>query len=104
MAEPVLLTDLKVWHGGYALEGSQNRIAFTLKNAEKADARFGDVLEPNYPGLLMATVDASGFYSAGVGAPLEPDNVLSPRVGLQGAHDRSSWPTSLCPPQAPAAA
>jgi hypothetical protein len=101
MAEPVLLSDLKVWWGGYALEGSQNRCSFQLKNKENPDGRFGDVLEPAYPGLIIPSVDLGGFYSAGAG---EPDAVIAPRVGLLGTHDKTTWPLSLCPPNAPSAA
>src|SRR4029077_12778170 len=99
MANPVLLTDVRIWNGGYALEGSLNKVSLMAKNAELADARFGDVLEAQYPGVLQPEFNASGFYSSSTLANLEPDPVLMSRMT-----DATSWPVTVCPPNAPLAA
>ena len=100
MAESVFLSDCKVWNGGYALEGSINNVSLTIGNSELADNRMGDVQEAKYPGLLSPQFSAKGFYSASVAASGEPDAVLFPRLHS----DVTSWPVTVCPPQAPGAA
>lgn len=100
MADPVLLTDIRIWNGGYALEGSQNKVSFTLSNAPLPCNVFGDTVEANYPGRVQPQFNASGYYSASTLANGEPDPVLFARLHS----DATSWPVTLCPPNAPAAA
>lgn len=99
MADPVLLSDLKVWLGGYDLTASEHTCNFKVSNAELQDQRFGDVQEAKYPGLMQPSVDLGGFYSSSVLANLEPDPVLTQRL----QSDVTMWPLTLCPPAAPAA-
>ena len=100
MADPVFLSDCKLWNGGYDITGSVNQVSLTVDNEEKADARFGDVLQAKYPGMMNPQFNASGFYSASTLAVGEPDPVLFSRLHS----DVTSWPLSVCPPAAPAAA
>lgn len=100
MADPVLLSDIRIWNGGYALEGSLNSVHFTTANAELQNCVFGDTLDCKYPGRVSPSVTATGFYSASTLANGEPDPVLVSRL----QSDVTSWPLTLCPPNAPAAA
>jgi hypothetical protein len=100
MADPVYMVDTKIYNGGYEIQGSLREIHFTLSNGELADDRFGDVLEAKYPGRVDPQVSAKGFYSASTLANGEPDPVFFARLHS----DVTSWPLTLCPPQAPATA
>ncbi len=97
MADAVLFNNVNLWWGGYALEGDANNVGFTLKNAEKPSAQFGDTLDSTYPGLLAPEVNASGLYRADTGSP---DSVLGTRLTTPL---RTSWPLTMNPPMAPAA-
>lgn len=92
MADPVLLSDLGIYYGGYALQGDLARCNFGLSMPELADARFGDALAAKYPGVLMPEVSLGGFWNA------TQDAVLHPALLA-----RTSQPLSLAPPYAPAA-
>lgn len=106
MAEPVLLSSVNAWLGGYAIEGSLNNVMLKLSNAELDDGRLGtpagpgDVLDAKYPGLVQVEATVKGFYSSSApGAGAEPDPIIFPRI----SGDPSSWPLTICPPSAPAA-
>lgn len=96
MAEPVLLSNMAVWLGGYDHSAEENACNFRVSNAELDDATFGDVLEAYHPGLLSPMVDLAGRWSAGSGSP---DAIYFPRV----SGDPVTWPLTMCPPNAPAA-
>lgn len=96
MAEPVFLSDMAIWLGGYDHSAEENSCSFTVSNAQEQDATFGDVVEAKYPGLLQPKVDLSGRWSAGSGSP---DATYWPRV----SSDVTLWPLTMCPPNAPAA-
>jgi hypothetical protein len=99
VAEPILLSDCKVWLGGYDLTGESNKVAMSLSQAELDNGRFGDGAEAFYPGLFQAEADVDGFWSAGSGSP---DHVLG---GLRVAvPDRTEWPLTVAPPGAPGSA
>lgn len=95
MAEPVFLSNMAIWLGGYDHSSEENACNFMVGNPEEPDATFGDVLEAKYPGLLQPTVDLGGRWSAG---SLSPDAIYFPRV----SGDPSLWPLTMCPPNAPA--
>jgi hypothetical protein len=96
MAEPVFLSNMAIWLGGYDHSAEENSCNFSVANAEEPDATFGDVLEAKYPGLLIPSVDLAGRWSAGA---LSPDATYFPRV----SSDVTAWPLTMCPPAAPAA-
>lgn len=95
MAEPVLLSNMAVWLGGYDHSAELNTCNFTVGNAELGDATFGDVLAAEHPGILMPRLGVAGRWSAGSGAP-DP-------INFSRMADKSAWPVTLCPPNAPAA-
>lgn len=97
MADPVVLEDMAIWYGGYDVGGSLQENRFTLARAEKGNSVFGDLLEAQFPGLLVPEVSHKGFYAAGSG---EPDATIGTRVITP---DRSVWPVTMAPPYAPAA-
>lgn len=96
MADPVFLSDFAIWLGGYDHSSETNACNFAVKNAEKPNGCFGDVLDAFYPGLLQPDVSAAGRWSAGSGSP---DATYWPRV----SSDVTAWPLTMCPPAAPAA-
>lgn len=96
MPEPVFLSNMAIWLGGYDHSAEENACNFTVGNSEEGDATFGDVLQAKYPGLLQPAVGLAGRWSAGASSP---DAVYWPRV----SGDVSLWPLTMCPPNAPAA-
>lgn len=94
MADPVFLSNMAIWLGGYDHSAEKNFCGFTVNNAEPNDTTFGDVLEAKYPGLLQPKVDLKGRWSAGANSP---DAIYFPRV----SSDVTSWPLTMCPPNAP---
>lgn len=94
MADPVLLNDLAVWYGGYSIGGNQNRTSFRVSAAELKDAAYGDTHDTMFPGLLTPELEMSGRWNS------TEDAIVHPRVN----GTRTSWPVSLAPPYAPAAA
>jgi hypothetical protein len=99
VADPVLLTDLGVWLGGYDISGSGNACRFTLKSADVKDCRWGDVVDCVYPGAVTPDVSLSGYYDASTTGAADP--VIAARAL---AATQASWPLTLCPPLAPSAA
>lgn len=93
MADPVLLDNLAVYYGGYAIQGNQNACNFRVSAAELTEGRFGDTHDCKYPGILTPEVSVGGFYNT------TDDAVIFPNIN----GTRTSLPLSLCPPYAPGA-
>ncbi len=102
MADPIVLEDMRVWLGGYDISGSLNENHFTLARAENDDSRFGDTIEAKFPGRLQATLDHKGFYESLASGAGGVDEVIGNARVLAGS--RTTWPITICPPYAPAAA
>jgi len=102
MADPIVLEDLRIWLGGYDISGSLAENHFTLARAENDDSRFGDTIEAKFPGRLIPTLEHKGFYESGVPGAGSPDEAIGNARVLAGS--RTSWPITICPPYAPAAA
>lgn len=100
MADPVLLSNAAVWLGGYDLSGSLNNIDMKLSKAELANSRFGDLAETFDHGLEQISLSVKGFHDY---AALGTDVRLYPRIKAD-AHDGASWPITIAPPYATAAA
>lgn len=98
MADPVLLSDCKVYLGGYDITGSINSVKLEAKRAELGNSRMGDDAETFYPGLMQVDAGVSGFYEAGSG--LVDTVIASPRI-ISSSYDASEWPLTFAPPSAP---
>lgn len=94
MANPVLLDNLGIYFGGYALQGDAARCSFKLSSKELDDRRFGDALDAKYPGVRVADLSIGGFWNS------THDGIIHPKV----AGTRQQWPLTLAPPYAPTAA
>ncbi len=97
MSEPVLLSDCKVWMGGYDFTGSLNMVDMPMSKAELPNGRFGDTAEVMFPGLEQVTATMKGFWSAG---SLEPDSVIFP-LQIDPAVTPAAWPLTFAPPNTP---
>jgi hypothetical protein len=96
MADPVLLSDCKVWLGPVDLTGTVNAIRLGASKVELTDARMGDTLAVKYPGLVQLECSTSGFFGAGSG---DSDPTIWGRFSSYAA----GTPLSFCPPWSPAA-
>ncbi len=97
MPDPCFLSDCKVYFGGYDLTGAFNKVNLSAAKVQLANGRFGDTVEPFFPGLQQIDAAVAGFFAAGAG---EPDAALFPRVDT----DTSEWPLTVAPPSAPTTA
>lgn len=97
MADPVLFSNAAVWLGGYDLTGSLKQIDVKLSKAELANSRFGDRAETFEHGLEQVDASLGGFHDY---AALGTDVRLYPRIKSDG----TSWPLTVAPPYATAAA
>jgi hypothetical protein len=97
MADPVLFSNAAVWLGGYDLTGSLKQIDVKLSKAELANSRFGDLAETFEQGLEQVDASLGGFHDY---AALGTDVRLYPRIKSDG----TSWPLTVAPPYATAAA
>lgn len=99
MAEPVLLKDLLAWFGGYDFQGHVSSANLTGAKAELANGRFGDDVEPLFPGLQQIASEFGGFWSAENSSA--PDTVIWPRI--DPTLTPAAWPVVMIPPYSPAA-
>lgn len=95
MAEPVLLSDCKVWLGSVDLSTTVKSINLSAATAEQANARMGDTVQGVYPGLVQLNCSVSGFFGAGAG---DSDPTIWGRFNSYVA----GTPLTFCPPRAPA--
>lgn len=94
MAEPVLLSDCKVWLGPVDLTSTVRSVNLSASMAEQANARMGDTVQGVYPGLVQLNCSVSGFFGAGAG---DSDPTIWSRFNSYAA----GTPLTFCPPQAP---
>jgi hypothetical protein len=98
----VLLSDCKVYFGGYDLTASLNQVTMTAAKAELGDSRFGDGHEAYFPGLQQVTCSGTGFFSSSAAAGTvagEPDPGIFAALNTYA----SGLPVVFAPPNAPAA-
>lgn len=100
MANPVLLSDCKIYLGAYDLTGSARRVQMTGAKAELTDSRFGDGHEAYFPGLQQVSSECGGFFSSSALANGEPDPVIFDKWNTYAA----GVPLLVAPPYAPTAA
>lgn len=100
MADPCLLSDCKIWLGGYDLTGACNKVQLTAAKRDNPNGRFGDVVDAFHPGLQQIDASVGGFWSAG--SVTDPDDAIWPRIDPSVAV--SSWPLTFCPPTSPSTA
>lgn len=99
MANPVLLSDCKVYHGACDLTGSLRQVTMTASKAELGDSRFGDAHDAYFPGLQQVTCSGSGLFSSSALASGEPDPAIFAALNTYAA----GLPVVMAPPYAPAA-
>jgi len=102
MAEPVLLSNLLAYLGGYDFGGDGNitSVNLTLAKAELANSRFNkDNGETFHPGIQQVTAELGGFFASSVAT--DPDPVIFTRI--DPTLTSTSWPLLLVPPFSPAA-
>jgi len=99
MADPVVLSDCRVWFAGYDLSGALNEVSIDASKAEKPDSRFSDVAECSFPGIQSVRATVKGFFASSTLALGEPDPVLFSNFDVP-----VDWPLFITPPYAPTAA
>lgn len=99
-SDPVLLSDCRIWLGGYDLSPDCRQVGIGVGRQELPNGRFGDTVSPFFPGVQTVDVTVGGFYSAG--SALDIDPAVWPR--LDPAVTPTEWPLTFAPPFAPAAA
>jgi hypothetical protein len=97
MPEPVLLSDCKIWLGGYDISRECNRVELKAAKAELADGRFGDTAEPFAHGLQQIDATVAGLWAA-----TEVDGAVWPRI--DPTLSPLAWPLTIAPPVAPGTA
>ena len=95
MAEPVLLSDCKVYLGAVDLTSTVRSINMSAATAELPNSRMGDTVEGQYPGLVRLDCSVGGFFGAGAG---DSDPTIWGRFNSYAA----GTPLTFCPPRAPA--
>jgi hypothetical protein len=95
MAEPVLLSDCKVWLGPVDLTSTVRSINLSAATADQPNARMGDTVDGTYPGLVQLNCSVGGFFGAGAG---DSDPTIWARFNSYAA----GTPLTFCPPRAPA--
>ncbi len=81
MAE-LVLTNCKLWYGGYDFSGNVNALAINAGAEILEKTTFGNAARRRLAGLKTTEMQHEGYFSAGSG---EPDGVLFGKVG--GAND-----------------
>lgn len=99
MADPVLLSDCKVYFGAYDLTGSLRQVQMTAAKAELGDSRFGDSHEAYFPGLQQVECSGTGLFSSSAASGGEPDPGIFAALNTYAA----GLPTVMAPPYAPSA-
>lgn len=94
MAEPVLLSDCKVYLGPVDLTSTVRSINMSAATAEQPNSRMGDTVEGMYPGLVQLNCSVGGFFGAGAG---DSDPTIWGRFNGYAA----GTPLTFCPPRAP---
>lgn len=95
MAEPVLLSDCRVYLGPVDLTSTVRSINMSAATAEQPNSRMGDTVEGMYPGLVQLNCSVGGFFGAGAG---DSDPTIWGRFNGYAA----GTPLTFCPPRAPA--
>lgn len=95
MAEPVLLSDCRVYLGPVDLTSTVRSINMSAATAEQPNSRMGDTVDGMYPGLVQLNCSVGGFFGAGAG---DSDPTIWGRFNGYAA----GTPLTFCPPRAPA--
>ena len=87
MADPIVLTNATIWHGGYDLSGASNEVTFTSSREEKPHNNFGDTVDAVYPGVIQSGCEVGGFFDSDLDGP----------EFAQAKSQSQSWPLTVCP-------